>query len=76
MLARYLGDGKTVQCILAFTDELDHRATMLDRPTDDQIRALARELWEKAGKPADRDEEFWLEAENSLIETARRNKEN
>jgi DUF2934 family protein len=76
MFARSIGDDRTVQTILAFTDELDDRATMLDRPTEEQIRVRARELWENAGKPTDRDEDFWFEAENSLIETARRNKEN
>jgi Protein of unknown function (DUF2934) len=58
MFARSIGDSRTVQTISAFTDELDNRATMLDRPTEEQIRVRARELWEKAGKPTDRDETF------------------
>ena len=34
------------------------------RPTmSDQVEQLARTLWEKAGKPEGRDEEFWLAAE-------------
>jgi hypothetical protein len=29
---------------------------------DDKVRALAYQLWEEAGKPADRDDEFWHQA--------------
>jgi hypothetical protein len=32
----------------------------------EQISARARELWEKAGCPPDRDLEFWLAAEAQL----------
>lgn len=35
------------------------------------ISARARELWEKAGGPADRDLEFWLAAESQLREERR-----
>jgi hypothetical protein len=30
------------------------------KPTEEQIRISAHELWEQAGKPEDRDDEFWL----------------
>jgi hypothetical protein len=30
------------------------------KPTEEQIRIRAHELWEQAGKPEDRDDEFWL----------------
>ena len=38
------------------------------KPTEEQIRIRAHELWEQAGKPEDRDEEFWLLAEKDLRE--------
>jgi hypothetical protein len=37
-------------------------------PSDDQIRARAHELWEQAGKPDGRPDDFWLEAERQLKE--------
>ena len=36
------------------------------RPTDDLIRSRAHALWELAGKPEGRQEEFWHEAEREL----------
>nr|WP_249811460.1 DUF2934 domain-containing protein [Bradyrhizobium sp. 149] len=33
-----------------------------------KVRARAYELWEEAGRPADRDVEFWLEAERQIEE--------
>lgn len=38
----------------------------MDMPTIDQIRKRAFELWEQAGKPEGRDEEFWRQAERDL----------
>jgi hypothetical protein len=35
-------------------------------PTHDDIAQLAHELWQDRGCPADRDLEFWLEAERLL----------
>lgn len=35
---------------------------------EDEIRKKAHELWEAAGKPQGRDEEFWFEAERQLQE--------
>jgi hypothetical protein len=40
----------------------------MTHPTDDQIRIRARQLWEQAGKPAGRDDEFWYRAERELKE--------
>ena len=34
--------------------------------THETIAARARQLWEEAGRPAGRDEEFWLRAEQEL----------
>jgi hypothetical protein len=33
-----------------------------------EIRARAYELWEQAGKPMERDEDFWLMAEREIME--------
>jgi hypothetical protein len=35
-------------------------------PTEEQIREHAHQLWEAAGKPRDREQEFWHEAERQL----------
>lgn len=35
---------------------------------EEDIRKRARELWEAAGRPEGRDEEFWHEAERRLKE--------
>jgi Protein of unknown function (DUF2934) len=37
-------------------------------PTDEQIRIRAHELWQQAGKPEGRDNEFWHLAERDLQE--------
>jgi hypothetical protein len=37
-------------------------------PTHEEIAQRARELFEQSGYPADRDVEFWLEAERQLRE--------
>ena len=37
-------------------------------PTDDQIRTRAHQLWEQAGKPEGREDEFWHHAEKELQE--------
>ena len=36
-------------------------------PTDEQIRTRAHQLWEEAGKPDGRDDEFWHQAERELL---------
>jgi hypothetical protein len=40
-------------------------AAMTD-PTDEEIRTRAHQLWERAGKPQGREEEFWHAAEQEL----------
>jgi hypothetical protein len=35
-------------------------------PTDEQIRERAHRLWVEAGKPEDREQEFWHQAERQL----------
>jgi hypothetical protein len=36
-------------------------------PTDEQIRTRAHQLWEQAGKPEAREDEFWRLAEQELL---------
>lgn len=36
------------------------------KPTEDLIRSRAHALWELAGKPEGREDEFWREAEREL----------
>ena len=36
------------------------------QPTEEQIRKRAFELWEQAGKPEGRDDEFWYQAQREL----------
>ena len=43
----------------------------MENPTEEQIRARAHELWEQAGKPEGREDEFWLLAEKDLSERSR-----
>jgi hypothetical protein len=45
----------------------------MSNPTDDQIRTRAHQLWELAGKPEGRDDEFWHEAERELKDGAANN---
>jgi Protein of unknown function (DUF2934) len=35
-------------------------------PTPEQIRQRAYELWQLAGSPEDREQEFWYQAEQEL----------
>jgi len=42
----------------------------MTNPADEQIRARAHQLWEQAGKPDGRDQEFWCQAEQELKEMA------
>jgi len=40
------------------------------KPTEDQIRTRAHELWEQAGKPEGQHEEFWHLAEKELQDSS------
>jgi hypothetical protein len=35
-------------------------------PREERVRERAQQLWENAGKPLGRDEEFWHEAERQI----------
>lgn len=39
------------------------------KPTEDQIRQRAHQLWERNHKPDGRDDEFWRQAEEQLQES-------
>lgn len=41
----------------------------MDQPTDEHISARAHQLWEQAGRPDGRQDEFWHQAERELRET-------
>ena len=36
------------------------------KPTEEQIRDRAHQLWEAAGRPEGREHEFWYQAEREL----------
>jgi hypothetical protein len=40
------------------------------KPTEDDIRARAHQLWEDAGRPEGRHDEFWQRAERELSDPA------
>jgi hypothetical protein len=40
------------------------------KPTEQQIRVRAHELWEEAGKPDGQQDEFWHKAEKQLSQGA------
>jgi hypothetical protein len=41
------------------------------KPSHDDIAQCARELWVESGKPTDRDDAIWFEAERRLISVRR-----
>ncbi len=40
----------------------------MEKPTEDQIRQRAHEIWERHHRPNGRDDEFWHQAEQELQE--------
>jgi hypothetical protein len=38
----------------------------MEKPTEEQIRSRAHELWEQAGRPEGREDEFWYLAEQEF----------
>jgi hypothetical protein len=62
--AALVKDETTVRRFRNFAEELKQKLLrMLGRG---KVRARAYELWEQAGRPADRDVEFWVEAERQI----------
>ena len=65
-----VNDPTTYQRLTAWIDELRQRLRdrLAARRSREKIRKRAHELWEQHGRPAGRDEEFWLQAESELSE--------
>jgi hypothetical protein len=57
--------------VVAFPSATASRA--MSNPSQDQIRTRAHQLWELAGQPAGREDEFWHEAERELKDGATNN---
>jgi hypothetical protein len=60
---RWVSDPATAQNILGLAADLERQAMQSD---EEDIRTRAYDLWMKAGEPENRDEEFWLLAEQEL----------
>jgi|SRR5438046_1016203 Protein of unknown function (DUF2934) len=65
---RWIDDEETVERVLELSAKLKRRARAIAKPTERRIRRRAKELWEQAGRPAGRDLEFWLQAEQEFRE--------
>ena len=65
-----VNDPTTYQRLTAWIDDLRQRLRdrLAARRSREKIRMRAHELWEQHGRPAGRDEEFWLQAESELSE--------
>ena len=61
--ASRMNDPATAERIKNLAEELEQRAM---QPDEEDIRTRAYDLWVQAGEPEDRDEEFWLLAEQEL----------
>jgi hypothetical protein len=67
-IASRINDPTTVERLRAWLQDLRQRLQqrLEARRTKHAISARAREIWEQNGCPADRDLEFWLQAESEL----------
>jgi hypothetical protein len=72
-IASRVTDQTTVERLRAWIEELRQRRRqrLQARRTKQAISARAREIWEQHGCPADRDLEFWLQAESEISERDR-----
>lgn len=66
MLARSLTDRETVARIMELSKELEDRALAMEKPTEDEIRKRAHQIWEENRRPPGRDDEFWFRAKREL----------
>jgi hypothetical protein len=66
-------DQTTYERLRAWVEELRQRLgqRLAARRMREEIRARAHELWEQNGRPANRDLEFWLQAESEISERPR-----
>ena len=66
-IASRISDQTTVERSAWIQDLRQRLQRRLDaRRTKQQIGARAREIWEQNGRPANRDLEFWLQAESEI----------
>jgi hypothetical protein len=65
-IADVVKDESTSQRLKHFAREVGER--LLRPMRRSKVRTRAYELWEAAGRPPDRDLEFWLEAERQIRE--------
>jgi hypothetical protein len=67
-LAASVSDQTTSQRLWGFVDDLKLKLQrrLAARRAKEEIRTRAHELWEQHGRPANRDVEFWLQAEAEL----------
>jgi hypothetical protein len=67
-IASRMTDQTTYQHLTTWIDELKQKLQKrrAARRSKEEIRVRAHELWEQHGRPAGRDEEFWLQAEAEL----------
>ena len=72
-IASRINDQTTVERLRAWIEDLRQklRQRLEARRTKQAISARAREIWEQNGCPADRDLEFWLQAESEISERHR-----
>ncbi|WP_430642973.1 DUF2934 domain-containing protein [Bradyrhizobium cosmicum] len=47
-------------------EKRSQRGIQMETPDQDRIRVRAHQLWELAGKPEGRQDDFWREAEREL----------
>jgi hypothetical protein len=69
-IASRVNDPTTYQRLTAWMDDLRQKLQkrLAARRSREKIRMRAHQLWEQHGRPAGRDEEFWLQAESELSE--------
>ena len=67
-IASKVNDQTTYERLTAWVEGMRQRLRQLldARRTKHEIKARAHELWEQNGCPADRDLEFWLQAESEI----------
>ena len=67
-IASRVTDHTTSELLGAWVEELRQKLRQLldARRTKHEIKTRAHELWEQNGCPADRDLEFWLQAESEI----------
>jgi predicted RNA-binding Zn ribbon-like protein len=67
-IASRISDQTTVERLSAWIQDLRQRLQqhLEARRAKQQISGRAREIWEQNGRPANRDLEFWLQAESEI----------